>query len=117
MGEKANSELRLEVERRDRAVVIRVVGSVDMTDTDEFAGKLAELTAAQTPVIVLDLSDMEFICSQGLGCIITAHLKGRHYQGLVLLVNPQPAVYELFQTTRLTHLFPVFESVDAALTS
>jgi anti-sigma B factor antagonist len=79
--------------------------------------KLEELAAKGAPVIVVDLSGMDFICSLGLGAIISGHLKCRHHNGQIKLVNPQQAVMQLLETTRLTKLFPIYSSVDQALSS
>ena len=77
--------------------------------------KLEELAAQRKPVLVLDMADLEFICSLGLGAIISGHLKSRHHQGQIRLVNPQPAVRDVLEKTRLTSLFPIYASVDQAL--
>ena len=74
-----------------------------------------EEAAEHVPVIVLDLGQMDFICSLGLGAIITGHLKCRHHQGQIRLVNPTEQVRELLETTRLTKLFTVYETVEQAL--
>jgi len=117
MTDETGNGLRLETRRLQQAVVLSIAGSVDMAGADEFVEQLAELTAEEVPLIILDLSRMEFISSQGLGAIITAHLKSRHYNGQIRLADPRPAVRELLDTTRLTKLFPIFPSVEAALES
>ena len=80
------------------------------TETDD-----SELADSRIPVIVLDLTEMDFICSAGLAAIISAHLHSRHHRGQIKLVNPQPAVKDLLELTRLTKLFPVHETLDQAL--
>jgi len=66
-------------------------------------------------VIVLDLSEMDFICSVGLGAIIIGHHKSRRHDGEIRLVNPQPAVRRLLEATRLTKLFPLYAGVEDAV--
>ena len=66
---------------------------------------------------MLDLHEMDFICSLGLGAIINGHLKSRHHQGQIRLVGPVPPVRELLETTRLTKLFGIYDSVEQALTA
>lgn len=105
----------LTVQRRDRSVVLKISGSVSITEAEPLREKLEELIAEKVPVIVLDLSEMDFICSMGLGAMISAHLKCRHHCGQIKLVNPTPAVQELLETTRLTKLFGVYDTVEEAL--
>lgn len=108
-------QFRMNVTRRGNAVVLAIAGSVSMTDTDRLQVKLEELAAERASIIVLDLKDMDFICSVGLGAIIVGHLKCRHHAGQVRLASPVPAVRELLETTRLTKLFDIYDSVEEAL--
>ena len=105
----------LTVQRRDQSVVLKISGSVSITEAEPLREKLEELIAEKVPVIVLDLSEMDFICSMGLGAMISGHLKCRHHCGQIKLVNPTPAVRELLETTRLTKLFGVYDTVEEAL--
>ncbi|HUT60162.1 MAG TPA: STAS domain-containing protein [Phycisphaerae bacterium] len=114
MAHEQQERLRLELRETESATVIRISGSAGMDEAETIRIQLEELTAKHVPVIVLDLSDMDFISSLGLGAIIAGHLKTRHYQGEIRLANPQPAVRKLLETTRLTKLFPLYASVDGA---
>ena len=115
MTTSGNTPLHMEVTRQGDASVLKIAGSVSMGDADQLREQLEDLAAKRVPVIVLDLGQMDFICSLGLGAIITGHLKCRHHQGQIRLVNPTEQVRELLETTRLTKLFPVYESVEQAL--
>ena len=107
--------LTLDVREMGSAVVVAVGGSADMQDSERLRTALNDLADREVARIVVDLSDMDFICSAGLGAIIAAHLRVRHYEGSLSLVNPRPAVRELLETTRLTKLFAIHEDVDHAL--
>jgi len=95
--------------------VLTMHGSARMADAETMRTALAELTENQTTLIVLDMTDLDFICSVGLGAIISGHLRTRHYQGRICLVSPKPPVMELLETTRLTQLFSIFPTVEQAL--
>jgi len=107
--------LKMDVAEAGGANVVTIVGSVSTGDAGQLRELLEELAGKRIPVIVLDLGQMDFICSLGLGAIITGHLKCRHHQGQIRLVNPTEQVSDLLETTRLTKLFPVYETVDEAL--
>ncbi len=115
MTPSANKPLHLEVSRRGKAAVMKVSGSVSMSEADTLRDRLEGLAAQHVPVIVLDLREMDFISSLGLGAIISGHLKCRHHHGQIKLVSPTQAVRELLETTQLDRLFGVYESVDQAL--
>lgn len=107
--------LRLKVQQIQGAVVVCAGGMADIATAQRMKLKLEQLAQQHLPVIILDLSNLKFICSVGLGAIIGAHVKCRHHQGEIRLVNPQPAVLGVLETTRLTQLFPIYQTVEDAL--
>ncbi len=107
--------LVLKEKKVGQAVVVTLGGSAGMAEAESLRQRLEHLAQNKSPLIVLDLSEMDFISSLGLGAIVAGHLKCRHHQGLIRLVNPQPAVRELLETTRLNQLFQVYSSIDEAL--
>ena len=115
MSEASHSLLRLDVERRDRAVVVHLAGSLGMVEAEPLRQQLERLAAEQVPRTVLDLGGLDFIGSAGLAAVVFGHLRNRHHQGVICLAHPRPAVREVLERTRLTCLFPVYESVDQAL--
>lgn len=114
MVARIHNKLKLDVQRDGDATVVALHGSAGMDQVKKLADELQSLTEQKTPVIVLDLADMEFICSSGLGVIIAGHLRCRHHQGKIRIVNPQPEVKNLLETTRLTKIFPIYETVEQA---
>ena len=115
MTTPAHKPLHLGIARHGNAAVVTVSGSVSITDADRLRKQVEALAAERVPVIVLDLGGMDFICSLGLGAIISGHLKCRHHQGQIKLVRPTAPVVELLETTRLTQLFGIYDSLDDAL--
>ena len=115
MATAARKPLRLELERRGDCAVLRLIGSAGIEQAQRIQERLEELAAQQAPLVVLDLGEMDFIASMGLGAMIAGHLKARRYNGEIRIARPQPAVMQLLETTRLTKLFPVFDSVEEAV--
>ena len=107
--------LRLEVEQRGNALIARLIGSANMVTASELQGDLFALVDRNPRHIVLDLSRLAFINSVGLGGIIAAHVRGRRQNSLISVAAPSPEILELLRVTNLTRLFPVYDSVEAAL--
>lgn len=110
-------DLRVTVQRRGAATVVKLAGSANMVVSSALRDQLVGLVDEHTSQLVLDLTELEFINSVGLGAIIAAHLRCRRHNGVVKVVGPRPAIHDLLSVTRLTHLFPVHASVEAALAS
>lgn len=66
--------------------------------------------------LVLDLSEVTFMDSSGLGVIVAA-LKALRGRGELRLCHVQPRVLELFRLTGLGRVFPVEADRPAALRS
>lgn len=105
----------IRVERRSRAALVVLDGSCPMDVSPRLSDELLKLADEGLPLLVIDLAGLDFIDSSGLGAFVSAYLKFRRRHGIVRLVRPQPQIWELLETTRLTLLFPVFGSVDDAL--
>jgi len=107
---------QIEVDRRGLIAVVKLAGSVNMDVCDQVRDRLIEIVDDHpTTRLVLDLSGLDFICSVGLGGIIAAHLRCRHHHGGVRLVSPRPDIMELLSVTKLTTLFPIDDTVAAAI--
>jgi anti-sigma B factor antagonist len=115
MSTPGKPQFRLDVSRTGPAAVVTVAGSVSMAAAEPLRETLEELAREQTPVIVVDMTRMDFICSLGLGAIINAHLKCRHHDGRLRLAGATPSVRDLLHTTRLDKLFGVYDSVEDAM--
>lgn len=95
--------------------VVRVAGSVSMDSGSDLRDRLVALVEPGTSRLVLDLNDLEFINSLGLGAIVAAHLRLRSSNREIHLAAPRPAIRELLNVTRLTKLFPVHDTVASAV--
>ena len=115
MKKASKNPLKLKTETTDSGIILYVSGSVGIADSEKLKSKLVELAEKKTETIVLELSKMGFICSTGLGAIISGHLKCRQHNGRIRLVNPAPPVRKLLEMTHLTKIFDIFPGVEQAL--
>ena len=109
--------LTVTINDEQAAAVVHICGSAGMGEADAIRMELEQLVGRKLPLIVMELSEMDFICSAGLGAMIDAHHRSREHDGQVRLVGPQPAVLHLLEMTNLTKLFTVFATVDDAVTA
>jgi anti-sigma B factor antagonist len=107
--------LRVEVQQRGDVAIMKLSGSASMDVCGTLQDRLYELIDLPVKHLILDLSDLDFMSSVGLGAIIAAHLRGRHCNCRISLVCPKPRILELLDLTRLTRLFDVFKSMDEAI--
>lgn len=91
--------------------VIRVNGPLTMTSLLDFQ---TAVRAEKAPVVILDLSQVSYIDSAGLGSVVNAHIScinaGRH----LALVGISDRVRTLFRIARLEHVLDIFPTLDDA---
>ena len=77
------------------------------------SGEIAEL-APQTRRVVIDLSGVEMIDAAGLGALISIALTAQASQCSVKLAAPGNFIRQLLELTKLTSVFEVHPTLDAA---
>ncbi len=113
--EPSDRPLSVEVAPHPTGVLVSLHGSATMERCDELTARLADAAQGQPALMVLDLGDLDFICSLGLGSIVAVYLRAMKHGGRVVVSRPAPAIREMLELTRLTHLLTVYDTVDAAL--
>jgi len=64
---------------------------------------------------VIDISELRYINSSGIGVLITVLTKFRNKDGELYLVNPSESVQKLLIITKLNAIFNVSDSIDNAI--
>ena len=115
MVQLAPHPLEIAVTRRGEAAVIKPSGSADMFEAGRLRDQLAGLLAQDVAIIVVDLSETDFVGYDGLSAMVCGHLRARARQGELRLAAPRRAVLGVLEVTKLTEVLPVYRSVEEAL--
>jgi len=78
-----------------------------------FREALGEL--AQRPKVVIDLSEVPFMDSAGLGALIGGIRRAREHGGEVAVACSRPTLTRLLHTTGFDRIVPVTDTLDAAV--
>jgi anti-sigma B factor antagonist len=97
------------------AIVYRLRGSLDFATAPSLRAALIEAANEGKHDIVVDLSQLEFLDSTGLGAIIGAHRRALENGGCVRLVVNAGPIQRLLTITGLMGILSVYASLDAAL--
>lgn len=81
----------------------------------QLTDQIKQLIQPQTPNLIIDLADVEFIASVGLGLLLASVKYTKQHQGTVKLVGVNPKVMEIIGLVNLTAFLPHFENVEDAL--
>jgi anti-sigma B factor antagonist len=100
--------LRLEYLRQDGTVVVRIVGEVDLASAPVLREALIELIDGQGNLfVVLDLEELSFIDSTGIGVLVRALRSVREKGGDLTLTNCRAATLRILEIAGLTEIFGI----------
>jgi anti-anti-sigma factor len=101
---------------QDRAVVFKPgLKKIDFVSSEAFADSLAE-SLGKGKKIVLDLSNVQFVDSSGLGKIVAAARVARERGGDMRICGAQEPVMVLFAMVRLGEVVGIDEDAEASAT-
>ncbi|MFQ6048062.1 MAG: STAS domain-containing protein [Phycisphaerae bacterium] len=97
------------------SVVVELAGEVDMYRTPQLLTTLSSITESQPPRVVVDLSEVQYMDSSGVGTLVHLFRQVKSYQGQLILVGPRPRVRSIFEITRLDRFFTICQTQSEAL--
>jgi stage II sporulation protein AA (anti-sigma F factor antagonist) len=110
--------LKLYSEIKQRTLIVRVEGEVDMHVADTFRKTIDEaLEQAGVPNLMLNLAKVTFIDSSGLGVILGRYKRISQLGGKVSAVQLQPQVEKIFELSGLLRIIKLYSTEQQALES
>ena len=90
---------------------------LDANNSEELKGELHRLFEGGIKDLVIDLKEVLFIDSSGLGVLVSGYKNASTNHGSLKLSSLQSQVKSMFELTRLHRVFDIFVTVDDALKS
>ncbi len=105
----------IDVDRVDGATVLRPHGRLTMASAGSFRDAVTTALHAGDHLVVIDLADVAFIDSSGLGALTGAQRIARAGDVPLRVCGAQAQVRMAMELTNLDHLLQPYATVDAAL--
>jgi anti-anti-sigma factor len=109
MSEAPTEEFRIEEDRRDGTVILRLRGELDLASADAVAQRLDSHAAAGEPVL-LDVDRLSFMDSSGLRVVLQAAETSRTSDWSFTLTPGSEQVRNLFESAGVTKRLPIVQS-------
>lgn len=113
-GSIIDAAIRLSVREEPGAVVTEVHGEVDLLTAPRLAATLVEQADGRAPVVVVDLSEVDFFGAAGLEALVQAQ-RSADRSGVSLRLVAGPRVHRLLTLLHLDQPLLVHESLAAAM--
>ena len=94
--------------------VLRLSGELDLRNVPEVRHAIRGLIDEGMLDMIINLSALEFIDSSGLGVLVGGLARVREKEGSIKLVCNNRRILRVFEMTRLTQLFDIYETDAAA---
>lgn len=101
--------------RRERGCpIVTVAGQIDIATVSRLRERLFELAVGGCALVV-ELDDVGFIDSSGLGALVGAAKRAAAYGASLHVVCARPQIRQLFRLTGLDRQIPLARTLDEAL--
>jgi len=109
----------MEITARDAGdvTVLELKGRLDMASGSSLKEQIKVHFEQEKNSIHLNLGEVEFINSSGLGALVSIMKEVRLRKGRLTLSNLASYVQEIFEITQLSHIFEIFKTEEEALNS
>ena len=98
-------------ERREGAVVVQVVGDLDIVTEPSFSAALRRIRLGEPPVVIVDLCGVTFLDARGLAALIRLRRRVHAHAGRLGLIAP-PRVLRLLHLVGLDEVFQNFDTAQ-----
>jgi len=108
----------IQVDDKGEVVVIQVKEErLDAHNSSELKARMLSLFEEDKNNILIDLNDVRFVDSSGLGALVSGFKNASARNGVLKLCGLQPQVKSMFELTRLHRVFEIFTDSSEALSS
>jgi anti-anti-sigma factor len=101
----------------EKAVLLKVSGRMDAENADEFDKACGVWISKGAKHLIADLVDLQYVSSMGLRAFLATAQKLKSVSGSLILCGLHGLPLQVFEMTKLTSLFPLFDTTQEALDS
>ncbi|MGH3430432.1 MAG: STAS domain-containing protein [Mycobacteriales bacterium] len=105
-------ELTITTRSLDEYTVVSVAGEIDVYTAPQLREKLIDLVDSGEHHIIVDMRDVEFLDSTGLGVLVGTLKRVNSANGSLSLVCTQERILKIFRITGLERVFTIASSVE-----
>lgn len=113
MTDEPSSLVKEIIERGDTTVVL-LSGDVDLHHSPDLHAKLVEVAGKRPKRLLLDLSDVPYMDSSGVGTLVEVFRRVNAYKGKMVLFGLNRRVRSVFEITKLDRFFTICETEEQA---
>ena len=103
-------------ENQDNIVIFTIKNSnLDSEISPQLKAKILILCQPDVEAFIIDMSNVDYVDSSGLGALLLANRQLREYGQDLILTGVRETVMKMFNISQLTDLFTFYDTLEEAL--
>ncbi len=98
-------------------VILDISGEIDLYNAPEIKDIITRLIEQKRYSVIINLKDVTYIDSSGIGALISSLSNLKKYQGGLKIINVFASVKKVFELTKLTSFFEIYDSESEAISA
>lgn len=107
--------MKIDSEVLENTLILRLHGELDVHTAEIFKAEADELLDLGPSNVILNVEEVTFIDSSGLGAILGRFKRISSAQGRMVIVRPKPHIRQILELSGLRQIIPVYYSEKTAL--
>jgi anti-sigma B factor antagonist len=109
--------MEIKIKQEGNVAVLTLSGRLDLASGSSLKENLKRLFEKNVTSVHLNMAEVEFINSSGLGALVSIMKEVRLLKGRLTLSNMASYVQEIFEITQLSHIFEIYATEQEAIGS
>ncbi|MBU0982644.1 MAG: STAS domain-containing protein [candidate division Zixibacteria bacterium] len=109
--------MEIKVKQEGNIAVLKLAGRLDLASGTTLKQNMKSLFDKDVTMVHLNLAEVEFVNSSGLGTLVSIMKEIRLMKGRLTMSNLASYVQEIFDITQLSHIFEIYATEEEALSS
>ncbi|HEY5258995.1 MAG TPA: STAS domain-containing protein [Candidatus Baltobacteraceae bacterium] len=110
----SHDELHIDIKPEGETTVFALSGSLDLATSPAVRAALVDAAGSGTHDMIVDLTNVDFLDSTGLGALIGAQRRALEQHGRMRVVVTDGPIARLLNITGLVRVFSVYHTLEAA---
>ncbi len=105
------------IDAAEGTIVLKLAGEAGFAGMPDLERATAILAAQRPSLVVIDCHGLTFMASLAMGSLVALQGALKRSGSRVVIASPPKPILDLIQRARLDSVFPIYESVETALTA
>lgn len=110
-------DIKVDTKQVKNGHVIEVQGEIDVYTSPRVKETINKLIEDKNYNLIINLEEVRYIDSTGLGVLIGALKRVREHNGSINLICTNPQIKKIFNITGLVKIFGIFKNEDEAISN